>query len=99
MTTATVREVKSFKDVPSMWYGFAGAECWPNGDEPVYCEVNDHLIIADNGQVGIYTDNGDNDQGMLSIPDLTFPNQKCAIAFLTGLPDDFNPVDFGAKPF
>lgn len=96
MTTATVREVRSFKDQPDMWYGFAGAESWSNGDEPVFCEVNDHLLIADSNGVGIYF--GEDGDGMLNI-DLAFPTQKAAIAFLTGLPDNFNPADFGAKPF
>ena len=50
----TTREIKCFKDDKTRWDGFAGAESWPNGDEPVYCEIGDYLIIADNGQLGIY---------------------------------------------
>jgi len=89
--------VKSFKEQPDMWYGFAGCTSWSNGDEPVYCEINDCLIIADSESVNVFA--GEEGDENLVI-NLAFPNQKCAIAFLTGLPDDdFKPEDFGAEPF
>lgn len=109
MTTATTREVKSFKDVPSMWYGFAGAESWDNGDQPVFCEIgqpesvgyNDAcqwLLIADRNGCGVYGDEEKDAFGGMLI-NIPFPTQKAAIAFLTGLPDDFKPEDYEAKAY
>ena len=80
------------------WYGSAGAECWPNGEEPVKrCIGENWLIIADkNGADAYWSDGVGESQENLQI---AFPTQKAAIAFLNGLPDDFSPEEYGFKPY
>ena len=75
------------------WYGFAGAESWPNGDQPVLREVGNYLLVADSGGVEAHLE--DDSWGMR----VAFPAAKAACAFLNGLPDDFNPEAFGFEKY
>ena len=93
-----MQTVKSFKDSQGMWDGFAGCECWENGDEPVYCLIGQWLVIADAQGVCVYGDEAADEYGGLYI-ELVFPASALAISFLHGLPDTFNPVEFGAKSY
>lgn len=95
MKTETSRQIKTFTEVPSMWHGFAGCKCWANGDEPVFTDIGNWLLVADVNGTGVYGDEEKDAYGGMFI-DSRHLTQKSAIAFLRGLPDDFNPSDFGA---
>ncbi len=73
-----------------------GAESWENGDDPVYREIGQWIVIADAEGVEVVGPNtGDTDAGWHI--DMPFPSQKIAISLLTGLPENFNPNDFGCE--
>jgi hypothetical protein len=80
----------------SDWEAFAGAEEWSSTKKPVIREVNDYLVIGDrNGLVAYQYDA----KGYVKAWALhTELNQKAALAFLNGLPQDFEPKTFGFEP-
>jgi hypothetical protein len=77
------------------WMGFAGAEPWANGDEPVAREVGDRYVVADPRRAE-FTDEQGNPAYSRRLP---FASQAEAMAFLDGLPADFDPAAFGFAPF
>lgn len=89
----TERKVQTLSE-GDLWEGFAGAERFENGDEPVYVEANNFGILASVNGTEAYDENGTAWQLLLS-----FPNQACARAFLAGLPNDFEPATFGFERY
>lgn len=94
----TTREVESFANNKSMWYGFAGCTIFPKTDEePVYAYINDWLVIADGEGVQCSRGSDTEDDELIAFDmNIEFPNALCAMAFLKGLPDDFEPEQFNA---
>lgn len=77
------------------WYGFAGAECFPDESRPanpVMREVNGYLLVADANGVECYHEGGATTDCYRLDAQL---NQAGAMAFLNGLPADFQPAQFG----
>lgn len=76
------------------WMGFSGAEGWRTG-EPLMAWAgeteSDWLVIADRHGLEAYQAGTDE---MRKLP-IELPSQKLAAAILTGLPNDFNPKDYG----
>jgi hypothetical protein len=92
MTTA-----RPFDDAD--WQAFAGAEPWPNGDQPLAREVGRFLVIADCVEVQAMRlrpeEMNQPDEDRYWSLTYGFPTQKGALAFLNGLPEDIEPEAFG----
>jgi len=98
MKMTTTRKVESFADNKTMWYGFAGCSLFQKtAEQPVFTYINDWLIIAD-GECVQCSKGSDTEEDNLICYDMgiEFPNACCAMAFLKGLPDDFQPEHFNA---
>lgn len=82
------------------WMGLAGATCWPGNDtrpdnQPVIREFISFCIVADRTSVQLISADLEQWQDM---PGVKFPCQAPALAFLNGLPKQFNPEEYGFVP-
>jgi hypothetical protein len=76
-----------------MWDAFAGCERFPTGEQPVYREFpNGWLVICD-GQGLVAYEEGDLDRE--HVLEVRFPTQAAALVFLDGLPEEFDPPQYG----
>lgn len=68
---------------------------WDNGDNPVIREFPGGFnIVVDAVNVLLFVpDNG------VYVLQLAFPTQLAAVAFLAGLPNEFEPTDYGFRTF
>jgi hypothetical protein len=81
-----------------MWYGFGGCVKWPGGAAPVYREIGGWLIIADPNGVEAHGAPPGVPEGATWPTfrlDRALPTQALAKALLAGLPEDFDPTNFG----
>lgn len=68
-------------------------------NHPVYREIGEWVVIVDGSMVGAYGSVDDDGNSLQFGLDMAFPNQKAAAAFLSLLPADFEPDDFGFDSF
>lgn len=89
------------------WEGLNRAECWDNaclfdGDPtkfPISRSVGDYYMVADPHGVEAHLWDEAKQDSFLWTWLVEFPTQACALAFLNGLPEDFNPITYGFEEF
>ena len=73
------------------WECFSGAEEWADGSAPLIGETDGYVLVLDAGSVDLMDQDGDEAYRL----NVAFPTQAAARAFAAGLPDGFDPAEYG----